>query len=117
MSAQLAIDFAAARDARDAGMTQALQRAERIDDEWPELAYGFLVRFAYQNATFCGWQCTDLANAMGFGSPADDRAWGPIYKRAIKAGVIEQSGAGKNPHRHLSICPKYRSLVFAGVPA
>lgn len=117
MSAQLAIDFQAARAARDAGMAQAIQHAERIDDEWPDLAYGFLVRFARQNATFCGWECTDLANAMGYGSPSDDRAWGPIYKRALKDGVIRQDGAGKNPHRHLSICPRYASLVFAGVPA
>jgi len=114
---QLAIDFSAARAAADRGMQQALDHAEYIDQEWPDLAYAFLCRYARSHEFFEGWQCTDLANAMGFGSPADDRAWGAIYKRALNTEVIVMDGIGRNPHRHTSVCPRYRSLIFAGVTA
>lgn len=114
MSAQIAIDFTAARALRDAGMTQAIQHAERHDDEWPDLAYGFLCRYARSHASFQGWQVTDAADATGYGSPADSRAWGVIYRRALKDGVIVMDGMGRNPHRHASICPRYVSLVFVG---
>lgn len=117
MSAQLPIDFATARAARDAGMNQAIQHAERVDDEWPDLAYGFLYRYALTHELFEGWQVTAEAKRLGYDAPTDSRAWGSIYTKAIRNGVIAMVGTGRNPHRHASICPRYRSLVFAGVPA
>ena len=114
---QLTIDFAAARAARDAGMTQALQRAERVDDEWPELAYEFLVGYARTHAQFISEEATAEADRLGYGSPADGRAWGAIFKRAARDEVIQRIGYGISQRRHLSPTPLWRSLVFAGVPA
>lgn len=119
---QLAIDFAAARAARDAGMTQALQHAERVDDEWPELAYGFLFRYARTHEQFISEEATAEAARLGLGSPADPRAWGAIFKRAASTAngampFIQKVGYGISQRRHLSPTPLWRSLVFAGVPA
>lgn len=117
MSAQGAFDFTAARRARDQGMQRAVDAAERHDDAWPDLAYAFLCRYARTHATFEGWHVTDAAKAQGYGSPTSDRAWGSIFTKAQREGVMVQDGAGRNPHRHDSICPRYRSLVFGGTAA
>jgi hypothetical protein len=108
------LDFAQAREARDAGINQAIDHAERIDDEWPDLAYSFLCRYARTHQFFQGWEVTRDATLMGYGAPTDDRAWGALFLKAIRNQVIEISGVGRNPNRHASICPAYRSLVFVG---
>lgn len=114
---QQPIDFEAARRERDAGMDRAHQHAERLDMDWPDTAYAFLVRYARANAELEGWQVTNEAKRLGYASPADDRAWGSVYRRAMKEGVIEVCGVGRNPNRHASICPRYRSLIFVGYAA
>lgn len=114
MSAQLAIDFAAARAARDAGMSQAITAAERQDDEWPELAYGFLCRYARSHATFISEEATAEADRLGYGSPTDPRAWGHVFQRAARANVIAKIGYGISQRRHLSPTPLWESRVFAG---
>lgn len=117
MSAQLTIDFAEARAARDAGMSKALRHAERIDDEWPDAALGFLYRYARAHEHFISEEATAEAERLGYGSPADGRAWGGVFKRAAREGIIQRAGFGISKRRHLSPTPLWRSLVFAGVPA
>lgn len=111
---QAVIDFERARQERDAGMQRSVQKAERIDDEWPEVAYSFLTRYARTHEFFQGWEVTRDAKAMGYGAPTDDRAWGAIYRRALQDGVMVVHGVGRNPNRHASICPRYQSLVYVG---
>jgi hypothetical protein len=117
MSAQLTIDFAAARAARDAGMSQDFQHAERVDEDWPDRAYSFLIGYAQTHEFFEGWHVTDAARRIGLGSPTTDKSWGSLYVKAQKEGVMVKCGSGRNPHRHNSICERYRSLVFAGSAA
>lgn len=114
---QSVIDFEAARAERDAGMLQAINHAEDVDQEWPDVAYAFLCRYAAAHEHFEGWQVTQEAQRLGYGSPTTDRAWGSLYVKAQKEGVIAESGSGRNPYRHNSICIRYRSLLFVGVPA
>ena len=57
---------------------------------------------------------TAEADRMGYGSPADDRAWGPIFQRAARNKVIQRIGYGISKRRHLSPTPLWRSLVFGG---
>ncbi|NII73937.1 tartrate dehydratase beta subunit/fumarate hydratase class I family protein [Dyella sp. SG562] len=106
--------FAEAVAKRDAAMEQALSAAERQDDEWPELAYGFLYRYAQRHQEFEAWHVTQAAERMGYGAPTTDRAWGSIFRKAIREGVMTMVGLGKNPNRHASMCPRYRSMVFGG---
>ncbi|MDE1918970.1 MAG: hypothetical protein KGH96_23225 [Sphingomonadales bacterium] len=119
---QIAIDFAAARAARDAGMTQAIQHAERVDDEWPDAALDFLYRYARTHVQFISEEATAEAARLGLASPADPRAWGAIFKRAASAAngsmpFIQKVGYGISQRRHLSPTPLWRSLVFAGSAA
>ena len=114
---QLAIDFTQGRQLRDTGMQQAVSHAERIDDEWPDRAYAFLREFARRNAQFISENLTGEAISLGYGSPADARAWGAIFSKAARAGVIERIGYGVSVRRHCSPTPLWRSLVFVGSAA
>lgn len=114
---QSVLDFTAARAERDAGMNRAHDAAARRDEEWPDLAYGFLVRYATTHAEFISEELTAMADRMGYGSPADPRAWGAIFQRAARAGVIQRIGYGVSQRRHLSPTPLWRSLVFGGSAA
>ena len=116
-SGQLSIDFAAAKSARDAGMQQAAIHAERVAEGWTDLAYQFLVQFAEKNQTFISEDVSDASKAWGMLQPPTDRAWGSVYVRAVKAGIIKQDGAGRSRRRHASICPMWRSLVYRGLAA
>jgi hypothetical protein len=51
----------------------------------------------------------------GMVQPPTDRAWGPVYRRALKMGVIERDGTGVSLRRHASICPRWKSRVFTGI--
>ena len=109
---QLAIDFTLAVAARDRGMTQAAEHAERAHDCWGETAMAFLERFAETHATFISEDVSDATRADGtFPQPPTDRAWGAIYVRAARLGLIEKVGIGRSRRRHASICPKWRSLI------
>lgn len=116
MSTQLTFDNAMARAAADAGMRQALAHAEEEHFGWPDLAYLFLERYARQHQRFISEDVSDASIAWGLVQPPTLRAWGGIYRRAKKAGLIVCDGVGRSWRRHASICPMWRSLVF-GLPA
>jgi hypothetical protein len=112
MSEQQTIDFEAARAARDAGMTQAGEHAERVQAGWKDQAFEFLVRFARRRRFFISEDVSDASKEdPTFPQPPTDRAWGSIYVRAAREGVIVQDGSGRSRRRHASICPRRRSLV------
>jgi hypothetical protein len=96
-----------ARAERDAGMEQALDHAERVTDNWGEIAYQFLTSFAMNASGNFISEDVSAAAAQDpeFPAPPTDRAWGPIYKRAAKDGWIKQVGIGRSRRRHASICP------------
>jgi hypothetical protein len=98
---------------RDEGMRLALEHAELIEDHWGEIAYAFLVAYAQRTSLFISEDVSDASKAdTAFPQPPTDRAWGSIYKRAIRAGIIVQAGAGRSRRRHASICPLWRSTLF-----
>jgi hypothetical protein len=100
--------------ARDEGMARALAHAERTQPDWGELAYQFLRRFAEATPIFISEDVSDHSRGdHAFPQPPTDRAWGPVYRRALRDGVIEQSGIGRSRRRHASICPQWKSLVLS----
>ena len=101
-----------ARRLRDTGMAVALDHAEVTTPDWADMAYAFLVEFAQQHPTFISEDVSGASKVAGFPQPPTDRAWGAVYLRASKAGVIVQDGTGRSARRHASICPKWRSLVY-----
>jgi hypothetical protein len=100
-----------AQAARDRGMTQAIEHAERIDDTFGERAYAWIVSYAQTHRQFISEQCTAAAAAAGIVSPADDRAWGAPFHRAARAGVIRKIGFGVSQRRHLSPTPLWASCA------
>ncbi|NII73232.1 hypothetical protein FHW84_001801 [Dyella sp. SG562] len=114
---QSVLDFTAARADRDAGMSRAHDAAARRDEDWPDAAYGFLVRYARTHEQFISEELTAMADRMGYSSPADPRAWGAIFQRAARNNIIQRIGYGVSQRRHLSPTPLWRSLVFGGSAA
>jgi len=108
--------------ARDEGMMRALDHAERLDDEWPDRAYGFLCRYARAHEYFTIEEMTAEADRLGYGSPADGRAWGGVVRRA--AACHDSLAIIQNTHTtrprlkgHGAPGPVWYSLVFVGSAA
>ena len=99
----------AARDARDIGMQQALDHAERVQPDWKREAYAALVAFAESHAQFTS---EDFRAGSSVSSPTTPKAFGPVFKRAARAGVIVKRGFTTAKERHLSPCPLWESLVY-----
>ena len=97
---------------RDAGMSQAANHAEAVSPGWSDHAFAFLIQYAMAHDTFTSEQVTDasLSDAT-FEPPASPRAWGSVYRRALKEGVIVMVGTGRALRRKASICPLWGSLV------
>ncbi len=110
MSAQLAIDFA--RIERDSAMQRVGDKAERLHEGWSDEAAAFLRWFAERNEWFISEDVSAASRAAGIRQPHTDRAWGHIYRRAVRDGLIVQDGCGRSTRRHLSICPRWRSSIY-----
>ena len=107
--------FNAAKAARDRGINKALNSVERACADWPEVAYHFLVSFAQHNEFFTGEQVSFASRfKRSFPQPRDERAWGAIYQRAQRDGLIVKSGTAPRHRGHLAIGNVWRSLVYAG---
>lgn len=115
---QQVIDFERMRQERDAGMERAIQHAEHIDDSWPDAALGFLYRYARAHAEFTVEEATAEATRLGYGSPADDRAWGSVVRRAAIRGFIRNTHTTRPRLKgHGSPGPVWESLVYVGSAA
>ncbi len=112
MFEQSTIDFAAARADRDAGMSQAFDHAQRVDDTFGQRAEAFIYSYARSHRQFISEECTAAAERVGLVSPADSRAWGAPFQRAARNGVIRKAGYGISQRRHLSPTPLWQSLVY-----
>lgn len=108
---QIAIDFEAPRAQREIGMACAMEHAERVSPGWKDLAYQFLLDFARNHPSFISEDVSDASKAAGMEQPPTDRAWGSLYVKAAKSGVIVQSGTGRSRRRHNSLCPRWQSRV------
>lgn len=108
---QLPIDFTAERAAREEGKRRALERADRDSPGWGELAFAYLRLYASRNAgLFTGEQVTQASKVYGLIQPANLRAWGAIYTRAQREGVIEVvDNNGRRANGNAT--PRYRSLI------
>lgn len=94
---QLAIDFnTRAHAARKIGAERADRSRSKADEVCPgftERAYNFIANYAAttSQAAFSGEDLTNCMKAFGI-CPHDDRAFGSIYAKAIRNGVIRVVG-------------------------
>lgn len=110
MSAQ-PVDLSFARAARDAGMSASLSHAERVNDGWAEIAGAALLVFARTHARFTAYDFRQAYHAAGKPAPPTDKAFGSVFQRAAREGVIERVGYQPHPERHASPTVEWASLI------
>lgn len=108
---QLTLDDA--RLQRDAAIVQV---ATKAGAQWCNVAYEFLKLYAIRHSSFTPEEVTDALAAEGYAQPHDLRAWGPVYQKARRLGVIERSMTETYQRRfgHATHSFKWRSLIFGG---
>lgn len=109
---QTSMDFSAATAARNAGMVLAAEHAEAVSPGWKESAYQFLRDFARTHEKFISENVSDAHIAAGLEQPPTLKAWGSIYQKAAKAGLIARVGFEISRRRHLSPTPLWASQIF-----
>lgn len=98
--------------ARELGMQHALDHADRVHERWSEDAYNWLIDYARTHEMFSGEDVSDAHIAAHMPQPPDLRAWGPLYRRAVREGHIIHFDNNGRSRRRASPCPRYWSMVF-----
>lgn len=100
-----------ARKARDDGMLRAVVHADEVVPNWSERAYLALVDYAATHAEFTIEQ---VRASVDLPIPPSTRAWGPVIRRALRAGVVIAAGwtAAEDPKVHCNMVMQWRSLTF-----
>lgn len=92
----LQLDIFESRLRRDEGIARAVDHANRVDPDWSEKAYKFLLQFIENhNGAFMAEDVRSHAALMDFPLPPNNRAWGGIIVRAKVAGLIASAGTRK----------------------
>src|SRR5687767_11528553 len=108
------MDLFEAAAARDSGMLRAAKHAEATHCGWNDRAYAFLEAYARQHKEFISEDVSDESKRLGFPQPPTDRAWGSVYRKAVRESIIIQIGTGRSRRRHASICPRWGSCIYRG---
>lgn len=104
-----------ARAARDAGIQQAAQHAEEVAPKWGDQAYSalldYLTKPPHCTRAFTAEDVRDHAKQLRVPDPPHLRAWGSVFQRAARAGVIEKSGVteARAKHVHCAIITVWRA--------
>ena len=114
MTEQLTLDHTIARAEADAGMRRSLEHAEAECAGWGGRALRWLRFYAETHAEFPGWFVTQEAERdPGFPTPATPKAWGAVWTKATRLGIVRDTGKTmKHPRRHNCKAIVWRSLVF-----
>jgi hypothetical protein len=97
--------------ARNSGIQRALDFQEREQPQWGDVALRYLSLYARDHATFVAEDVTLAAEVWGLRT-ISLRAWGSVFVRAVKYGLIVQDGYGRSARRHASICVRWRSRIY-----
>lgn len=94
-----------ARAARDAGIQQAADHAEQVHPSWGEHAYEVLRQFVEIQRRAGGRQFTSEGVrssilALQLKEPPHRRAWGAVFQRAARNGLIVKVGIVESKAAH-----------------
>ena len=90
---QTILDFTAARGRRDAGMASSLAHALSDCPTWAEQAFRLLVQYVSEHThPFTIEHFRPWAYMHGLPRPVEERAFGGVTCKALKAGVIVKVG-------------------------
>lgn len=104
-------DYAQAQQRRDRGMLRASNAQERKAPGWADYAFEAIKIVAERQSEVH----VDAVLAVFGAPPSHPNAWGSVWHRAIKQGLIEHTGtvrpsADKKKHAHNY--PVYTSKIF-----
>lgn len=105
-----------AKAARDAGIQQAANNAEEAHENWGAAADEALrVFIAAKRGTGKAFTSEEVRNsiaAAGVPTPPHLRAWGSVFVRAARAGLIEKAGTAQSKavHCHLAYVARWRAV-------
>lgn len=100
MPEQLAMNFAAPSHAQRVATARKLgeergvhcrNKADVVCPDFAERALNFIAEYARKQATFTGEDATNAAKMSGI-RPHDDRAFGPVYAKALRENIIRVVG-------------------------
>lgn len=103
--------FQHAEAQRDAGIQQSVDHANEAVSGWSDEAYRWLHRYAKNNKRFISEHATAWAAEQGFRSPTDPRAWGQVFRRGAKEGIIVRVGHATSLRRHKSPTVLWESSI------
>ncbi len=112
MNALPLFDHAAALALRDDGMKRAAEHSPRFADA----AYAAIERIARRQLVLF---TDDLTAELGDVKPQHPNAFGAVWMKAIRAGLIQRTAetrASADPAKHAHQYPIYFSLVFRSTP-
>lgn len=111
------LDYAArsveAERLRDRGMAIASDAQDGTVPNWSALAYMAILNVSRLQETV---HVDDVRAIFGH-EPAHHNAWGAVWMRAIRDGVLDRTGTVRpstDPKKHAHNYPIYRSLKFVG---
>lgn len=82
-----------AESKRDDGISRSVDHADRKEPNWSDAALFMVRRYARMSgAPFMAEDARAFADKMGLNDPPDGRAWGAVFQRARKSGLIEMVG-------------------------
>lgn len=104
-----------ARAARDSGIQQAAQHAEEVVPKWGDRAYSMLLDYLTKppqfTRAFTAEDVREHAQRLSLPEPPHLRAWGAVFQRAARAGLIEKDGVteARAKHVHCAIITVWRA--------
>lgn len=100
-----------AQSRRDEGIARVENHAEQLKARWREEAFAALKSFLLERReSFLAESFIDWSRTNRISQPHDGRAWGGVFQRAIKFGLIEKVGFGLAATSNLSPKPLWRRL-------
>lgn len=105
-----------ARAARDAGIQQAAEHAEEASPNWGDRAFEVLRMFAAaKRASGSSFTSEDVRNSIlgaHLPQPPHLRAWGSVFQRAARAGLIVKAGIveSRAAHCHCAFVATWKAV-------
>jgi len=85
------LDLFTAQKLRDQGINKALTSANNTFDNWTNRAFDFLRHYIQSNSEFMAEDVREASKGL-IETPPNNRAWGGIFVRAVKSGLIKRKG-------------------------
>lgn len=89
---------------RDRGMAVSLEHAEAVHRNWGDEAYDLLAYWCSGDSgiQFTSYSFLRFADTQSLRAPPTPKAWGSIFVKAAKNGLIRKVGYRPHPLRHAS---------------